>query len=295
MPLDRGVALLDNPYTLNEIARFNDRLDALFAVRHDQFPRAYVTCGELRSSGVLSDVLTPGIRALVRSITPDAVIYHCLASETPARQRAPHVSASDVGGWHRDSDALDGLRSQTTDYYSLMIYLSDVETAENGAFEGALGERDQMAEAGMPTRLVTGGVGTAWLFDRCSLHRVHPNRSDVRRRLIKLSFQSNQLPNRHLDEGRFAHTLSAIDHDDRYLRFLFGDGHSPGHSDAALPEVAARAVKLVAPEPNAIYAITGKDRLAARYHRAAEHRWGTDLVVRKATGAARRVRRLITR
>lgn len=294
--LDMGVLLVDQPYGHDQIARWNSILDPLFAGRHDQRPRAYVSAEELDSAGILNEVLNDGIRSLIRALKADAVIYHCLASETPGLQRTPHVSAGDPGGWHRDSDAADGLFSSTTDYFSLMIYLSDVPSAGYGAFEGALGHRREKASQGMPTRQMLGEAGTTWLFDRSSLHRVHPNRSDVRRRLIKLSFQSNMLCNHHLTEGRFSETLTAVEcRGDPFLRFLFGSEHPTSNADRTLPKVAVPPTGTSEPRPNASYEVTMADRVKARYHSASEQRWGAALLAKRSRSIEARVRRAIHR
>jgi hypothetical protein len=292
--LAEGMLLLESPYSASLIRRWNQILDPLFEGRQDEFPLAHVHCAELDGLGILDELLTPPIRSLVRAITPDAVIYHCYAWESPAGQRVPHASKTDAGGWHSDWDARHGLTSPRTEYWTLMIYLTDVPRPDYGAFEGLLTPQDGDATAGQPTRRMVGEAGTAWLFDRCAMHRVHPNRGAVRRRVIKLSFQSNQLPNHHLDEGRFSDTLQQIEaREDSYLQYLFGAQHPTIGDQTTLPDPHCPPVQTLRPRSNSTYLVTRRDRTEAAYYRAVSRRWGLDLAIRRAQGARRRARVLL--
>lgn len=289
-----GVLKVKDPYFPDQVKSWNDRLDPLFKKRVADLPRAYVSCDELDDLGILSEILSPQMRALLRELLPDAVIYHCLSSEIPSGQRDPHVSANDPGGWHRDSDALGPLDPLEPHYLSLMIYLTDVPSQGFGAFEAAI-YGGSIDGARLPSEIVLGSAGTTWWFNRSSLHRVAPNSSSCRRRLLKLSFQHASAPNHHVNEPEFRAVRDAAkERGDDFIAALFSSRSHATSTESLLPHVAAELPSLEPGCPNSTLRVRWRDQVRAMRTRSKADRWGLYSTQRLSRKVVRRVRQLPT-
>ncbi len=174
---------------------------------------------EIGSSGILPLVLSENMRNCLLSIMPDPVLYHMHIYEIAANQSQPHIFSETMAGWHRDPDSENGGAKAT--HVSIFVYLTDVES-ENGAFEFI--PQNPLLWLHKNTGYVSmlGKSGTSFLWNRNFYHRASPNRSDIRRRLLKISIQNNSFFSRHLGNEHFKPLIAATPEGDAMLDMLFG-------------------------------------------------------------------------
>jgi hypothetical protein len=68
-----GIGSLGQPYPAAIVSRWNGELDPVFADGAGQ-GRSYVGADQLAVLGIVAEALTPGVRALIRSLVPDAIV-----------------------------------------------------------------------------------------------------------------------------------------------------------------------------------------------------------------------------
>lgn len=214
----RGILKLE-PFPKSRINQWNHALDEPFAKAADK-NRSYILAKELLDLGILQDAFTPALRAVVRSIDPTSVFFHCHAYEIAGVQRLPHIADGENDGWHRDIDVPPQPSDVGTDAFSVFIYLSNVSSAEDGAFEILPSLLQGNLRNGLPTVAVLGEAGHTFLWNRSLYHRASANRSCQRRRVLKFSFQSRKFSNAHAERGEF--TNAAAECSDPFLSFLLG-------------------------------------------------------------------------
>jgi hypothetical protein len=255
-----GIAAIEPAFPAARIADWNRRLDPLFAAQVSE-DRAYVGADVLVEPGVLGSCLTPAIRAVVMAVTPDAVAYHAHVYEIAANQDRPHIRAGRLDGWHRDEETIRSYHPGRPRHLSLFVYLTDV-AAGGGAFELCLEPPGLGVHAGRPTVSASGAAGMAFVWNRSYVHRASPNRSDRRRRVLKMSWQPIGLPNDRINdpELRRARELAGQSDDAWALAWLGGD--RPG----GLPAVGAR------PPAPVRFPATGSVRVS-RLEAAVERAW----------------------
>jgi hypothetical protein len=219
-----GIASFGCLYDPETIERWNARLDPLFAAAGAS--RSYVGADALARAGVLADCLHAPMRAVIGTTVPDARIYHAHAYVIAGGREQPHIHAEHLGGWHRDTETVRAFDPQRARHLSLFVYLTDVGSA-SGAFEflpqsprGRMGGR-------LGAHRMTGDAGTAFVWNRSYYHRASPNRSNVRRRVLKLSWQSADLANDRIGLPEMVGAAAALT-TDPYLRALFGGPATSG-------------------------------------------------------------------
>jgi len=222
--LKNGLINLSPPFDSNTIKKWNDLMNPLFEAQAAT-SRSYINASELLSMGILEEVFNPAMRSLLRTLMPDAVLYHCHAYEIKANQTSSHIHQGSNLGWHRDEECMAAFRKGTFHHLSLFIYLTDVGV-ENGPFEFAPQSPTKAAKSGMPTLKMLGKAGTTFYWNRAYRHRACPNVSNTRRRLLKLSVQNNDLPNDRINLPEFKEVLDKVNGKDPYLAHLFG-AHYP--------------------------------------------------------------------
>lgn len=253
-----GLLGLDCPYDRTSLTALQTRLTPLFA---EQGPshRSYVKAKDLQGLGLLEQVFNGPMRSTIRSLIPDAVLYHCHLYEIAANQDQPHIEGHLLNGWHRDYDAFyPGIDPSEPHCLSIFVYLSDVSHWDDGPFELLPEFRSDFAE-GLPTTRVLGPAGTTFVFTRTFFHRANPNRGDRRRRVLKLSIQSGALPNGPIEQGEFCEVLAQIPAEDAFLRQLFGANYQPGIR-IPLPAIAAESPAIVPLPTNAKTQLTWDQR-----------------------------------
>lgn len=218
------------------VTAWNDALDPVF--RADRSERAHVGADLLAETGVLQACLAPGVRALVAATAPDARLYHAHAYEIAAAADRPHIHAGRLAGWHRDTETIHDYRPGAARHISLFVYLSDVGD-DSGAFELAPWPPETVRPGCLGAHRMTGPAGTTFAWNRSYYHRASPNRSPVRRRLLKLSWQPAGLRNDRIALPEFTRAAAAVDGDEWLTVLLGGAG-----AHAALPPTAG-----VAPRP----------------------------------------------
>lgn len=201
-----GIVALEPLYTPAELQAIKTAIDPLLASRLDE-KRAYVHPDEMVSLGIWDMVFSEKMLALLFSIMPDPVLYHCHIYEIAANNNAPHIFGDSLAGWHRDEDS--EYASGIPTHISLFVYLTDVG-AGDGAFEFVPSKARQWLTDGTPYISVMGKAGYTFAWNRPYFHRASPNRGPVRRRLLKLSFQRNQYPSVHLGNPHFQQVLKMI-------------------------------------------------------------------------------------
>jgi hypothetical protein len=212
-----GIADVSNVYSAGELATINSALDPMLAKSARQ-PRSYVYSCDLLALGILDLVLSPAVMRMFFDVIDDPVLYHFHVYEI-ARSNKSHVFSGELNGWHRDPDSV--LEPGDATHVSLFVYLSDVGP-ESGAFEFVPGDPTNgfHRDADCVSRI--GPAGTTFLWNRSFFHRASPNRSDVRRRLLKISVQNNRFLSRHLSADHFAPTVVARRYASPWHQVLFG-------------------------------------------------------------------------
>ena len=107
-------------------------------------------------------------------------------------------------------------------HVSIFVYLTDVGP-EDGAFEFIPGvPRTKWLHNGTPYCSVQGPKGFSFAWHRNYYHRASPNRGPVRRRLAKLSIQSNEYPSHHLKNPHFSKVIAETPPGDPRMDLLLG-------------------------------------------------------------------------
>ena len=217
--LKAGICELPELYTQEEIAAMNAAMDPLLTSRlHEK--RAYVHPDEMLELGLMPMVFSERMMNVLFSIMPDPVLYHCHVYEIAANNTSSHIFAETLKGWHRDPDSsyVDG----DPTHVSLFVYLRDVG-AEDGAFEFVPNvPRTKWLHNGTPYISVRGPKGYSFAWHRNYYHRASPNRGPVRRRLVKLSVQSNEYPSHHLSNEHFSKVIAQTPAGDPRMDLLLG-------------------------------------------------------------------------
>jgi hypothetical protein len=233
----RGIAQLPAVFDASAIAILNEQLDPLFSEASSE-GRSYVGADELAERGLLAHVFAPGIRSVIEALFDDdqALVYHCHVYEIAAAQSRPHIGERTLNGWHRDAETIELSSRDEVHYVSLFTYLNDVEP-DGGAFELLPRPPIRAPAKGDPCVAVSGSAGFTFVWNRTYFHRASPNRSLVRRRVLKLSLQSIRLPHDRLDDPELTGARELVS-GDPWLRALFGGPpcpealHTPrGHLD----------------------------------------------------------------
>lgn len=187
-------------YEQATIAKWNRALDPIFLEKKQV--RTYADASTLFDLGILQDLLTDKVKSCILKLEPNPVFFHCHAYEIPASSKVNHIGFHDVAGWHRDFVEPNMISQSGSKAFSIFIYLTDVDTEANGAFEllPEYFEGDKIFAK--KSHRFFGKAGTCFFWDRSLYHRPHPNTSPTPRRIIKLSIQSNGWRNSriHLDE-----------------------------------------------------------------------------------------------
>jgi hypothetical protein len=213
-----GICRLKDPYSCHEISQFNATIDPILRSRIEEH-RAYVHPDELKEIGLLDRLLNVPMRAILFSIMPDPVLYHCHVYEIAANDSRSHIFAETLAGWHRDGDC-EMIKNEVT-HVSVFVYLTEVGVAD-GAFEFALKDPTAWLHSGTPCITVTGPAGFTFAWQRSFYHRASPNRGSTRRRLFKISIQRNAFPSRHLKNKHFQRVIAMTPHGDPQMDLLLG-------------------------------------------------------------------------
>jgi hypothetical protein len=195
-----GIADVSNVYSIGELRSLNGTLDPFFAERSSQ-SRSYAYSSDLLKLGILDQVLSAAVIRMFFDVLDDPVLYHFHIYEIAGRSDKSHIFSDELDGWHRDPDSVFEPGAAT--HVSLFVYLSDVGP-ESGPFQFVPGRATGGFATGIPSVSQIGPAGTAFLWNRNFFHRAAPNRSAVRRRLLKISIQNNRFPSRHLAASHFA-------------------------------------------------------------------------------------------
>ncbi len=212
-------------FSKETVKRWNDLLDPLFAGGSDE-EKSYVKIDKLHSLGIFNEFFNPAMRSMMNSIMPDPVLL-CFHVYETGHSEKPHVFSESFDGWHRDVNDLPGLSCQDPNFISIFVHLTDVEY-EGGAFETIPGSFEGPLASEQESVRVTGEAGTTYIWNRCLLHKANPNKSQRKRRMLKISFQHNYLQNEHIISKPFEDLLSVVkasDNKDAFLEFILGSEH----------------------------------------------------------------------
>lgn len=213
-----GICNVAPIYTSQQIAEINALADPIFASRKEQ-ARSYVYADEIGSSGMLPLVLSQNMRNCLLSVMPDPVLYHMHIYEIAENQSQPHIFSETMAGWHRDHDSENGGKKAT--HVSIFVYLTDVEL-ENGPFEFIPQPPFLWLQKNTKYVSMIGKAGSSFVWNRNFYHRAAPNRSSIRRRLLKISIQNNKFISRHLTNEHFKPLIAATKEGDIMLDMLLG-------------------------------------------------------------------------
>lgn len=218
-----AIASISPVHDCAQINQWNSLFSPVFAQQDKS--RRYVNAFDMFEMGIFEQVFNPQVQALIYQLIPDAVLYHCHAYETDARQNQPHILADNFcDGWHRDWDCQYDLSNPNPQQFSLFVYLTDVHQ-DSGCFEV------NNKKFGFVPRLFKGSefyqargkTGYTFIFDRVAYHRASPNLSDTPRRVLKISFQSQKLTNKKLAIAQFSKLREVVSDESVFLRQLIGD------------------------------------------------------------------------
>ncbi len=213
-----GICNLEPLYSPDEIAALNRAVDPLFAAQADR-PRAYVYSDDIVKQGLLPMVLSQRVRGCLFDIMPDAALYHMHIYEIAANQTQPHIFHDVMAGWHVDPDVENRKREST--HISLFIYLTDVGEGD-GAFEFIPQHPFSWLHKNTPYCSMMGPKGTCFAWNRSYYHRASSNRGPVRRRLLKISIQSNRFSNQSFEEEHFRELVANVPSGDVATDLLMG-------------------------------------------------------------------------
>lgn len=230
-----GIANVPNLYTPQDIERINCRSDEIFEhMGHES--RSYIKIDVMNEINVLNLIFNQATLDLLFSIVADAVLYHCHIYEICGGNNKSHIFSESLQGFHTDVDS--EWHPDDPSHVSLFVYLTDVQ-AESGPFEFIPKPPTQWLTGSTPVATMTGPRGAAFVWNRSFYHRAAPNRSNVRRRLLKLSIQHNSAPSAHINDQAFqAVRAASVTEGDPRLATLFGEhqgGHTPAFSAPAMP------------------------------------------------------------
>jgi len=204
-----GVALFPPLYNEQCIQQWNDKLDR-FLDNGEAKKRNYVSVDQLQELGILDLILNENLQELIDSLMNDAVLYHCHIYDIEGEQTKPHIHGDNsFEGWHRDVECLYAAEKDKVHHFSLFVYLTDVDS-DNGPFEISPLSTFEMLNRKVPSIKIKGGCGTCFLFDRTFLHRATANKSSIRRRVLKLSFQNKGLFNERILLPEFVKTKERL-------------------------------------------------------------------------------------
>jgi len=213
-----GIARLGDIYTTDEMRTLNVAVDPIFSNRASE-RRAYVHPDEILATGLWPLVFSKHMRAILFSVMPDPVLYHCHVYEIAGESNEPHIFGESLSGWHCDVD--DEEDSGEPTHLSLFVYLTEVG-AENGAFEFAPATSRQWLKPNAPYASVLGPPGFTFLWNRRFFHRAAPNHSSLRRRILKLSIQRNRYLSTHLENEHFRKVRECLPVGDWEMDILLG-------------------------------------------------------------------------
>lgn len=230
----RGIVRQTDVYTREAIEQLNDALDDAFAATSAEH-RSYVGGDVLAALGLLDMVFSAPVRAAIDRLFPggDAVLYHCHAYEVAGAQDRPHIRDRTLDGWHRDSETVAAYQQEVPVHVSMFTYLNDVGL-DGGAFELVPLPPVRTPATGTPRVSVRGPAGTTFWWNRSYFHRASPNRSPRRRRVLKLSLQSERLPNERIagsELGTAGEHAAAVA--DPWLHARFGGPPAPAEFTTA--------------------------------------------------------------
>jgi hypothetical protein len=228
--LTAGICELPELYTKEEIAAINAAVEPLLSSRLAE-KRSYVHPEEMMELGVMKMVFKDRMMDVLFSIMPDPVLYHCHIYEIAANNTTSHIFGDSLRGWHRDPDS-SYVEGDPT-HVSIFIYLTDVGP-DDGAFEFIPSvPPTKWLHSGTPFIAAQGQRGYSFAWHRNYYHRASPNRGPVRRRLFKLSIQSNEYPSHHLANPHFSKLIAETPKGDTRWDLLLGryQGKAAPHLD----------------------------------------------------------------
>lgn len=214
----RGILGVGDVYTVAELARLNTLMNPLFAARTRE-DRAYVRPDDMVAADIFHLVLSRKMKNLLLSIVPDPVLYHLHAYEIAANRAQSHVFSEQPSGWHRDPDSEFFADDPT--HVSVFVYLSEV-AKDDGPFEFVPQRPAESIRPDSPAVSMTGHTGMSFVWHRSYYHRAAPNRGPRRRRLIKISIQSNSFHSLHLRQPFFQRAIAKIPAGDDEVDVLLG-------------------------------------------------------------------------
>ena len=271
-----GIADVSNVYSTGELRSLNGTLDAFFAERSSQ-PRSYAYSGDLLQLGILDQVLSAAVIRMFFDVLDDPVLYHFHVYEIAGRSDKSHVFSDELDGWHRDPDSV--FESGEATHISFFVYLSDVGP-ESGPFQFLPGRATGGFATGIPSVSQMGQAGTTFLWNRNFFHRAAPNRSAVRRRLLKISIQNNRFPSRHLAASHFVPAAAARKDASPWHQILFGVFQGKEAPIVAKPEID----RLISYRPSSANSRIDVSAYSAMKH-ALKHRVKTLMRLEKAVMA----------
>ncbi|MGH3638715.1 MAG: phytanoyl-CoA dioxygenase family protein [Mycobacterium sp.] len=225
-----GIADLTGMWPTHLVEQWNRRLDPLFAAADDQH-RSYVGADALVSTGIFGELFNDPVRRLIAGIQPSALMYHCHSYEIAAAQTKSHIHAGAMQGWHQDDETLKHFTPRHPRYLSIFILLTPVAD-DSGPFEFQPAPPGGGLRPGGEVVRLVGSVGTAAIWNRSYFHRAAPNRSIVRRRILKLSIQPASLANDRIGLDEFRNAFANLD--DPWLRAVVDERRAG--SETPLPD-----------------------------------------------------------
>ncbi len=218
--IETGITAIAPLYAPETISGWGATLDHAFEKLRSE-DRSYLAADEVLDLGLFDEVFTATLRRLIWELMADAVIYQCHIYEIAANQDRPHIEAHRLDGWHRDAETVTDHDPRDLRFVSLFVYLTDVGD-EGGAFDFLAQPMRWPLIDSKPAVHVTGPAGTSFLWNRSFFHRASPNRSDVRRRVLKISVQPRTRPNCRLGLPQFQAVRDVLRGKDPFLESLFG-------------------------------------------------------------------------
>ena len=218
-----GFLELLNIFSKDEINSINIIADPIIKKKFNK-TKTEIIFEELIKSGIADIVLNnKNLRKIILEILPDPILFGFNIYEVDILQKRTHTSDNNIDGWHVDTPVLPFLDRKQPNFVSLMVYLTDVMSFEDGAFEVTSENNLNNLKSGLPSKKILGIKGTSFIWNNNYAHRASPNTGKIRRRVLKIGFQNNYIQSALYPKMQYAYKDLLIK--DEFTDFIFGKFH----------------------------------------------------------------------
>ena len=218
-----GFVELGNIFSKEEIELINTKASLIIKNKFNK-TKTEIIFEELIKSGIADIVLNnKNLRKIILEILPDPILFGFNIYEVDILQNRTHTSDNNIDGWHVDTPQLPFLDRSQPNFVSLMVYLTDVMSFEDGSFEVTSENNLSNLKHKLPSKKILGVKGTSFIWNNNYAHRASPNTGKIRRRVLKIGFQNNYIQNALYPKMQYAY--KDLMKKDEFTDFIFGKFH----------------------------------------------------------------------